>query len=69
MPPACPANSNGEPTVRDVGDQSTPVISSRMKLRSVTPFDDVSEVNCMVLPFGIALFEALPATPTTIARP
>ena len=40
----------------DVGDQSTPVISSRMKLRSMTPFDDVSEVKCMVLPFGIALF-------------
>jgi hypothetical protein len=27
-----------------------------MKLRSMTPFDDVSEVKCMVLPFGIALF-------------
>ena len=55
MPPECPASSSGEPTVPDVGDQSTPVISSRMKLRSMTPFDDVSEVNCMVLPFGIAL--------------
>src|SRR5438046_6698520 len=39
-----------------MGDQSTPVISSRMKLRSMTPFDDVSEVKCMVLPFGTALF-------------
>src|SRR3954471_7166211 len=56
MPPPCPASSSGEPTVADMGDQSTPVISSRMKLRSMTPFDDVSEVICMVLPFGIALF-------------
>jgi hypothetical protein len=43
--------------VPDVGDQSTPVTLSRMKLRSMTPFDDVSEVKCMVLPFGIALFK------------
>jgi hypothetical protein len=56
MPPLCPASSSGEPTVPDMGDQSTPVVSSRMKLRSMTPFDDVSEVKCMVLPFGIALF-------------
>src|SRR3984893_870172 len=56
MPPLCPASSRGEPTTPDVGDQSTPVISSRMKLRSMTPFDDVSGVKCMVLPFGIALF-------------
>ena len=46
----------GEPTVPDVGDQSTALISSTMKLRSMTPFDDVSEVKCMVLPFGVALF-------------
>jgi hypothetical protein len=37
MPPECPASSSGEPTVPDVGDQSTPVTSSRMKLRSMTP--------------------------------
>jgi hypothetical protein len=52
MPPECPASSSGEPTVPDVGDPSTPVTSSRMKLRSMTPFDDVSEVKCMVLPSG-----------------
>src|SRR5690242_21774181 len=56
MPPLCPASSSGEPAVSDVDDQSTPVISSRMKLRSMTPFDDVSAVKCMVVPFGIALF-------------
>src|SRR3954451_1475412 len=48
MPPPCPANSSGEPTAPDVGDHSTPLMSSRVKLRSMTPFDDVSEVNCMV---------------------
>src|SRR5689334_12500541 len=53
MPPVCPASSSGEPSLPDVGDQSTPVISSRVKLRSTTPFDDVSEVKCMVLPFGL----------------
>src|SRR4051812_47681531 len=55
MPPAWPASSSGESAVPDVGDQRTPVMSSRMKCRSMTPFDDVSEVNCMVVPFGIAL--------------
>jgi hypothetical protein len=40
-----------------------------VKVRSMTPFVDVSEVNCMMLPFGIAVDQALPATTTSIAQP
>jgi hypothetical protein len=56
----CPDKTSGEPAVPDAGDQSTPVISSRVKSRSMTPFEDVSEVKCMMLPFGSACCRGAP---------
>ncbi|ERB52645.1 hypothetical protein N806_15880 [Rhodococcus sp. P27] len=43
-----PGQQKGDSTDPDAGDQSTPVMSSRVKWRSTTPFNVVSEVNSMV---------------------
>lgn len=58
MPPPCAANSSGAPGVAHTGVHSTPVMSPRVKVRSVTPFDDVVEVKYMMVPFGMVESDA-----------
>ena len=72
MPPPWPISTRGARSAPDAGDQSTPGTSPTVKSRSTTPFDDVSAVNarCIGVAFRECLVvEALPATPTSIARP
>ena len=46
-PPLCAISTRGARSEPDAGDQSRPVTSPRVKLRSRTPFDDVSAVKCI----------------------
>src|SRR5882757_4321941 len=69
-PPWAIRISGARSAASETGDQSTPGTPPTVKSRSSTPFDDDSVVNrgeFMVLPFGSAFVEALPATPTSIA--